>query len=294
MNPAEEAAKRGSMRTVLVTGSSAGFGLLTVVELATRGWRVVATMRNLDRKVQLEAALSAAGAAQNVSIVQLDVTDAQSIAKGVADTLAITGGFLDAIVHNAGTAAGGAFEDIPEAELRRVMDTNFFGVMALTRALLPTFRRQRAGRILIVSSEAAFNGHPGNSIYVASKWAVEGWAESLAFEVEQFGINVLLVEPGPYVTDIWQASPRFAPSDSVYRRWSEMVFRAGDAHVAAKGRDPYEVAVKIANILEARNPWFRNPVHRSAHLLHFARGKVPSRWLRKFIEAYLGLKRVRL
>ena len=282
------------MRTVLVTGSSAGFGLLTVVELAKRGWRVVASMRNLERKAALEAALASSGAAKNVDIVQLDVTDAQSITAGVAAALELTGGFLDAVVHNAGVAAGGAFEDIPDAELRRVMETNFFGVMSLTRALLPTFRKQRSGRILVVSSEAAFAGMPGNSIYVASKWAVEGWAESLAFDVDQLGIQVVLVEPGPYVTDIWQVSPRFAPSGSVYRRWSENVFRAGDAHVADKGRDPQEVAVKIANVLEAKNPSFRNPVHRLAHFTHFARGKIPSSWLRKFVQVYLGLNRVKL
>ena len=203
-------------------------------------------------------------------------------------------GFLDAVVHNAGVAAGGAFEDLPDAELRRVMETNFFGVMALTRALLPTFRKQRSGRIVVVSSEAAFNGHPCNSIYVASKWAVEGWAESLAFEVDQFGIEVILVEPGPYITDIWHASPRIAPSDSVYRRWSENVFRAGDAHVAAKGGDPQVVAEKIADVLEAKRPSFRNPVGRLARYTHFARGKIPSRWLRRGVEAYLGLRRVRL
>ena len=282
------------MRTVLITGTSAGFGLLATVELAKRGWRVIATMRNLDRKGTLEAALAQSGAARNVDIVQLDVTDAASITKGVADALTITGGFLDAVVHNAGVAAGGAFEDLPEAELRRVMETNFFGVMALTRALLPTFRKQRSGRLVVVSSEAAFNGHPCNSIYVASKWAVEGWAESLAFEVDQFGIEVLLVEPGPYITDIWQASPRIAPSDSVYRRWSENVFRSGDAHVAAKGGDPQVVAEKIADVLEARRPSFRNPVGRLARYTHFARGKIPSRWLRRGVEAYLGLRRVRL
>jgi len=282
------------MRSVLITGTSAGFGLVATVELAKRGWRVVASMRNLERRGPLEAALAEAGAAGNVDIIQLDVTDPESVANGVADTLAITGGFLDAVVHNAGVAAGGAFEDIPDAELRRVIETNFFGVLNLTRALLPTLRKQRSGRIVIVSSEAAFNGHPCNSIYVASKWAVEGWAESLAFEVEQFGIEVLLVEPGPYVTDIWQASPRFAPSDSVYRRWSENVFRSGDAHVAAKGRDPVEVGVKIADVLEARRPHFRNPVHRTAHYTHFVRGKIPSRWLRRGIAAYLGLGRVKM
>lgn len=282
------------MRTVLITGTSAGFGLLATVELAKRGWRVIATMRNLDRKGPLEAALAQSGAAANVDIVQLDVTDAASVTKGVAEALTITDGFLDAVVHNAGVASGGAFEDLPDAELRRVMETNFFGVMTLTRALLPTFRKQRSGRIVVISSEAAFNGHPCNSIYVASKWAVEGWAESLAFEVEQFGIEVVLVEPGPYVTDIWQASPRIAPLDSAYRRWSENVFRAGDAHVASNGGDPQVVAERIADVLETSRPRFRNPVGRLARYTHFARGKIPSRWLRRGVEAYLGLRRVRL
>ena len=283
------------MRTVLITGTSAGFGLLTTVELAKRGWRVVATMRNLDRKGPLEAALAqSGGAAQNVDFVQLDVTDAASITKGVAEALAITGGFLDGVVHNAGVAVGGAFEDIPDAEVRRVMETNLFGVMALTRALLPTFRKQRSGRIVIVSSEAGLAGQPCNSIYASSKWALEGWAESLAFEAEQFGIEVLLIEPGPYITDIWQSSPRFSPENSAYRPWVQYLFRAIDAHVAVKGRDPQEVAERIARVLEAPRPRFRNPVGRQARIVHFARGKFPSRWLRRGFEAYLGSRRVRL
>ncbi len=138
------------MRTVLITGTSAGFGLLATVELAKRGWRVVASMRNLERKGALDAALAQSGAGQNVHIIQLDVTDRASIEQAVAGTLLIGGGFLDAVVQNAGVASGGAFEDIPDAELRRVMDTNFFGVMAVTRALLPTFRKQRSGRIVLM------------------------------------------------------------------------------------------------------------------------------------------------
>lgn len=283
------------MRTVLITGTSAGFGLLATVELAKRGWRVIATMRNLDRKGPLDAALAQSdGAARNVDIVRLDVTDADSITKGVTEALAITGGFLDAVVHNAGVAVGGAFEDIPDAEVRRVMETNLFGVMALTRALLPTFRKQRSGRIVIVSSEAGLVGQPCNSIYVSSKWAVEGWAESLAFEAEQFGVEVLLVEPGPYITDIWQSSPRFSPENSPYRPWAQYLFRAIDAHVAVKGRDPQEVAERIARVLEAPRPRFRNPVGRQARIVHFARGKFPTRWLRRGFEAYLGSRRVRL
>jgi len=98
--------------------------------------------------------------------------------------LSQTGNKLDAVVHNAGVAVAGTLEDVPESELRRVMETNFFGVLELTRALLPTFRAQRRGRIVIVSSEAAFMGQPTNSIYCASKWAIEGWAEAIAYELE--------------------------------------------------------------------------------------------------------------
>jgi NAD(P)-dependent dehydrogenase (short-subunit alcohol dehydrogenase family) len=281
------------MRTVLITGTSTGFGRVATVELARRGWHVLATMRNLDKRGRLEAALGEAGVGDRVHVGELDITDGASIRAAVARTLTKTGGRLDAVVHNAGIAAGGAFEDIPEADLRRVMETNFWGVLELTRALLPTFRAQRAGRIVVVSSESAFLGQPANAIYCASKWAIEGWAEAIAYEVSLFGIDVVLVEPGPYVTDIWTSSPRIAPEGSPYRSWVQYMFRAGDAHVTRHGRDPQEVAVKIANVLEARRPSFRNPVGRIARLSHFLRGKVPSRWLRKGVERYLGLHRMR-
>lgn len=281
------------MRTVLITGTSTGFGLVTAVELAKNGWRVFATMRNLDKEGRLKDALAEAGVAEHVTIGQLDVTDAQSRQAAVQWVLEATDGHLDAVVHNAGVAVGGAFEDLPEDQLRRVMETNFFGVIELTRALLPTFRAQRSGRIVIVSSESAFAGQPANSIYCASKWAVEGWAESLAFEVTPFGIDVVLIEPGPYVTDIWDSSPRISPEGSAYRAWSQYVFRAGDAHVASRGRDPIEVAQRIAKVLEAKNPSFRNPVGRVARVSHFMRGKIPSPAWRWVAQRYLGLNRIR-
>ena len=148
-------------------------------------------------------------------------------------------------MHNAGVAAAGALEDIPEAELRRVMETNFFGVLELTRALLPTFSAHRSGRIVIVSSEAAFMGQPTNAIYCASKWALEGWAESIAFELEPFGIDIILVEPGPYRTEIWSSTPRIQPPGSPYHQWVQQVFRAGDAHAARVARDPEEVGMSL-------------------------------------------------
>ena len=178
------------MRNVLITGTSTGIGRATAVVLASRGWQVFATMRNLQKRSLLEQALGKAGVRNGVEIEQLDLASSRTIQAAVVSILARTDNKLDAVVHNAGVAAAGALEDIPEAELRRVMETNFFGVLELTRALLPTFRAQRSGRIVIVSSEAAFMGQPTNAIYCASKWALEGWAESIAFELEPFGIDI--------------------------------------------------------------------------------------------------------
>jgi NAD(P)-dependent dehydrogenase (short-subunit alcohol dehydrogenase family) len=279
------------MRSVLITGTSSGIGLATAVVLASRGWHVFATMRNLNKKGPLERALATAGAQDNVEIEKLDVASQTSIQAAVDSILARTDNRLDAVVHNAGVAAAGALEDVPESELRRVMETNFFGVLALTRALLPTFRAQGHGRIVIVSSEAAFYGQPTNAIYCASKWAVEGWAEAMAYELEPFGIDVVLVEPGPYRTEIWESTPRFQPKDSPYRNWVQRVFAAADAHAATMSRDPTEVALGIARALEARRPRFRYPVGLFARLNHFFRGKVPTTWLRKAVKLHLGIPR---
>jgi NAD(P)-dependent dehydrogenase (short-subunit alcohol dehydrogenase family) len=281
------------MRTVLITGTSSGFGLLATVELARRGWRVFATMRDLARKGPLEAAIEAAGVRERVHVARLDVTQPASVREAVAAMLLQTGGRLDAVVHNAGVAAGGAFEDLPDSEVRRVLETNFFGVLELTRALLPTLRAQRSGRILIVSSEAAFMGQPANSIYCASKWAIEGWAEAICHELIPFGIEVVLVEPGPYVTGFWKNSPRFSPEGSAYRQWVQFAFRAGEAHLAKRGGDAHVVATAIADSLDAPKPAFRNPVGRVARIAHFLRGKVPSVVLRKGVARYLGLDRFR-
>ncbi len=281
------------MRTVLITGTSSGFGLLATVELVRRGWRVFASMRNLERKGPLEAALEEANVRANVEIVPLDVTQPASVREAVGTVLHATGGRLDALVHNAGVAAGGAFEDLPDVDVRRVMETNFFGVLDLTRALLPAFRAQRSGRILILSSDAAFLGQPANSIYCASKWAIEGWAEAMTHELAPFSIEVVLIEPGPYVTEIWQSSPRIAPEGSAYRQWVQYVFRAGEAHLRSRGGDARVVAREIANILEARRPPFRTPVGRIAKIAHFLHGKVPGSAMRRITARYLGLNRIR-
>lgn len=277
------------MPTVLITGTSTGFGYLTTELLAARGWRVFATMRDLKRKDSLERALKAAGLSERVSFVQLDVTDRASIEGAVKSVLAETGNTLDAVVHNAGIAIAGVLEDLPNAEIRRVMETNFFGVLTLTRALLPTFRAQGHGRIVLVSSQAALAGQPGNSMYCASKWALEGWAESLAYEVDPFGIDVVVIEPGPYRTEIWNSSKWIMPQDSAYLGWLKRLRQGVDRHQSQTSRDPKEVAVTIVKALEARRPRFRYRVGPFAKLDYFLRGKMPTKLIRRGTTRYLGL-----
>jgi NAD(P)-dependent dehydrogenase (short-subunit alcohol dehydrogenase family) len=281
------------MPTVLITGTSTGIGHVTTEVLAARGWRVFATMRDLTRKDSLEGALETAGVLERVTIYQLDVSDAKSIHAAVASILAQTDNAIDAVVHNAGVAVAGALEDVPESEIRRVMETNFFGVLELTRSLLPIFRAQRSGRIVAVSSQAGFAGQPANSIYCASKWALEGWAESIAYELDAFGIHVILVEPGPYKTQIWTSTPRLTPEGSSYLPWLRQVFRGADQHETRTARDPMEVAITIADALETSRPRFRYPVGFFARLDHFLRGKVPTRLIRRGTTRYLGLPRTR-
>jgi NAD(P)-dependent dehydrogenase (short-subunit alcohol dehydrogenase family) len=278
------------MRSVLITGTSSGIGLEAASLLAERGWRVLASMRDLAKREALQRALAKNGAAAQVSFVQLDLTDPDSIERGAGEVLAACGGKLDALVHNAGISAAGAVEDIPMEDIRRVLETNFLGPVALTRRLLPAFRAQGAGRIVLVSSEAAFFGQPANSIYCASKWALEGWGESIAFELAAFGIDVVIVEPGPYRTEIWRSSLRFAPEGSPYRDFARTVFRSADAHAAQMARDPKEVAETIANALAAKRPRFRYTVGPFARLGHLLRGKIPSRLMRRGMSRYLGLK----
>jgi NAD(P)-dependent dehydrogenase (short-subunit alcohol dehydrogenase family) len=280
--------------SVLITGTSSGFGLRATVEVARRGWRVVATMRNPAKRAPLDAALAEAGVAERVAVSQLDVTDSASIDACVRAVLEQSGGRLDAVVQNAGVAVGGAFEDVPDAEARRVMETNFWGVLALTRALLPTFRAQRGGRIVIVSSNSAYAGEPANAIYCASKWAIEGWAESLMYEITPFGIELALVEPGSYKTEIWGSSPRVLPDGSAYRAVMEHLEKAIEEKVIASARDPREVAQVIATALDAKRPRFRYPVGPDAWIGHIARGKVPSRAQRFAITRLLGLNAVKV
>jgi NAD(P)-dependent dehydrogenase (short-subunit alcohol dehydrogenase family) len=189
-------------RTVLITGASSGFGLLTSVTLAKRGWQVIATMRDLSRREKLEAAAKDAGVLERIEIHELDVTRAEQIA-ALAGILEQRNTTLNALVNNAGFAMAGFTEDVSDEELRKQFETNFFGTAAVTRAFLPQIKRQKSGYIVMVSSISGRIGFPGVGSYAASKFALEGWSETLRFELKPLGIHVVLIEPGSFETDIW-------------------------------------------------------------------------------------------
>ena len=177
----------------IVTGSSGGIGLATSLALARKGYLTYATMRNLAKRDSIQ---SIADKQQlPIRVVQLDVTDENSVKKAVQSILS-EAGRIDLLVNNAGYALTGAFEDIGIDEIKAQYETNVFGVIRVTQAVLPIMRKQGSGMIINISSGAGRIGYPGGSAYVSSKFALEGLSESMAFEIEQFGIRTVLVEPG--------------------------------------------------------------------------------------------------
>lgn len=171
------------MNTVLITGCSSGYGLETARHFLDRGWHVVATMRTPRADVLPRS--------ERLRVLALDVTDPASVAAAVAAS-----GPIDALVNNAGIGAFGAFEATPMSLTRSVFETNTFGVMAMTQAVLPGLRARRSGVIVNVTSSATLAPMPLVAVYTASKLAIEGFSAVLALELAEFAVRVKLVEPG--------------------------------------------------------------------------------------------------
>ncbi len=274
-------------KIALVTGSSSGIGLLTAVELAKAGFRVIATMRDLGRRERLDKAASAAGVGDKLDIQRLDVSEIAAI-PAFAEKLVADYGRLDVLVNNAGFAVAGFAEDVKLDELRQQFETNFFGHVALTKAVLPMMRQQRSGHIIMVSSISGLHGAFSVSSYAASKFALEGWSESLRLEVNALGIKVVLVEPGAYKTDIWDRNARIvekaldgsSPNRERGARFKERV-------QGIPKRDPIEVARLIARIAQDPNPRLRYLVGADAHIQLWLKRLLPWTWHEKLIARML-------
>jgi NADP-dependent 3-hydroxy acid dehydrogenase YdfG len=204
------------MNTILITGSSSGFGLETARYFLDRDWTVIATMRPPLRDVL--------PACERLRILALDVTDAESIAHALDEA-----GPIDALVNNAGAGLMGALEGVSIEAARQLFELNTFGVMAMAQAVLPGFRKQGTGVIVNVSSAVTLKPLPLLSAYTASKAAIEAFSENLVLEVEPFGVGVRVVVPGRAPETSFSASARVRSQNGIpaaYAEWAKEVFSA--------------------------------------------------------------------
>ncbi|MEQ1866616.1 MAG: SDR family oxidoreductase [Micropepsaceae bacterium] len=189
-------------KTIFITGSSTGLGRASALLFASRGWKVIATMRNPAKESEL-------GKVSGITLLPLDVTKPTEIEAAAAKALAM--GPVDVLFNNAGYGLAGAFEAASDAQLKDELDTNLLGVMRVTKAFLPALRERGQGTIVTTTSIGGLVTFPFNSVYHATKWGLEGWSESLAYELAPLGIRVKTVAPGGIATDFSTRSIVFTP-----------------------------------------------------------------------------------
>jgi NADP-dependent 3-hydroxy acid dehydrogenase YdfG len=194
-------------KVVLITGASSGIGKETAKLFQSKNWKVAATMRSPETSNELQSIT-------DIECFRLDVTDPVSIRSAIASAIDKFGR-IDAVVNNAGFAVVGPFEAADQDDIERQMQTNVYGVMNVCREILPIFREQNGGIIVNVASMGGRITFPLYSVYHASKWAVEGFSESLQYEVKDFGIKIKIIEPGPIKTDFYERSMTVAKKDGL-------------------------------------------------------------------------------
>ena len=275
-------------KIVLITGCSSGFGYLSAIHLAEKGYQVIATMRDMGKRTNLDNEIKKRELP--ITICQMDVTDPNSIKCCISD-IKLEYGYLDVLVNNAGYGIGGFFEDLSDREYRDQMETNFFGVLNMVRATLPLLRKSIDARIINISSVAGLTTTPGMGAYNASKWAVEAFSESLRQELALHGIKVLLIEPGPYPTKVLTTNTRFAakaidPQSPNYKYTQQLYEKYKDRSATLKS-DSMEIVRLIEKLIMVKKPSFRNVRGPGAKIRAFMHRFLPwnlNEWvIRRFI-----------
>ena len=263
-----------SGKVALVTGASSGIGRATALALATAGFHVIGTGRNTARDT----------APAGVTYLDLDVTSDDSVAS-VVEQVVDRFGRIDLLVNNAGVGATGAAEEFSLAQTQHIFDINVYGVMRMTRAVLPHMRAQRSGRIINVSSLSGFVPSPFMALYVSTKHAVEGYSGSLDHEVRGYGVRILLVEPGPINTPFGANSVQADAPLPLYasgrRNFDEVL-----AKNTSTGDDPAVVAKVIVAAALDRKPRLRRTAGSTAASVAALNRLLPARLFDRIIRRF--------
>ncbi|PZV16823.1 MAG: short-chain dehydrogenase/reductase [Pseudanabaena sp.] len=273
-------------KTVFITGSSSGIGRATALYFQKQGWNVAATMRSPDQEINRTNSLANL---DRVVCLKLDVTDRLTIADAVAETIARFG-VIDVLVNNAGYGMLGAFETSTPEQIQRQFETNVFGLMETTRAILPHFRDRKQGVIVNVASIGGRVAFPLYSLYHATKWAVEGFSESLQHELLAFNIRVKIVEPGPIKTDFYERSADRTsnPDFPEYDEFSDRILTKLNK-IGTTGAPP-EVVAKTIYAASTDKSWkLRYPADPIAKQLLFIRKLLPDFLFTKIVRQSTGV-----
>ncbi len=272
-----------SKRTVLVTGCSSGIGLATCHVLSRNNFMTYGTVRNLSKAKKIQDLINR----ENLSlkILRLDVNDNQSIKLAVKKILTDTGR-IDVLINNAGYGMFGPVEEITTQEVKKQFETNFFGTIRLIKAIVPIMRKQGNGTIVNISSMVGRFGVPLNSAYVSSKFAVEGLSESISFELEEFGIRVIVIEPGVVKSDFFHnVKVKGMNLESPYHKLMERRVNFLDKAMKNSLTSSYDVADTILEALNSKDPKFRYVIGNDATNFLRMRNSLSDRKFMEWIRA---------
>ncbi len=269
-------------KVAIVTGSSSGIGYETALLLARNGFRTYATMRNLEKA----KAISDISKSEKLALhtIKLDVTDEKSVNEAIK-TIKSDAGRIDVLVNNAGYGLTGSLEDLSMSEIKAQYETNVFGLIRVTQAVLPIMREQKSGIIVNISSIGGKMAIPLQSPYHGTKFAVEGLSESIAYELEPFGIKIVIIEPGAiktnFDTGMVVAQKNQNPSSPYYKSMQKL--QSSINSVFKNGTPPAKVAEVILNAITTPNPNLRYTVGEDAALLAQKRKELPDSEFQKLV-----------